>query len=190
MPTNPASIRSLRRVFQEAFTARDIAEALVSFDSTASASDLISFMDDRRFKIIGIRHNGLVEGYVQRADLDANSCADRFRPFDESQVVSDSTPLFEVVLRLKEQPYLFVSAMGHVGGIVSRTDLQKPPVRMWLFGLVTLIEMRFTRMIEQFLPDGSWRSCLSEGRIQKAEKLQSERNRHHEDVNLLDCLQI
>jgi hypothetical protein len=28
--------------------------------------------------------------------------------------------------------------LGQVGGIVAKTDLQKPPVRMWLSGMITI----------------------------------------------------
>ena len=62
------------------------------------------------------------------------------KPFDDTQVVLDTSPLPDLVLRLREHRRLFVSIFGRIGGIVSRTDLDKPPVRMWLFGMVTLVE--------------------------------------------------
>jgi hypothetical protein len=83
-----------------------------------------------------------------------------------------------------------VAAFGRVAGIVTRADMQKPPVRMWLFGIATLIELRYARMIEQFCPDGSWRQYLSAGRLKKAEDLLTERRRRHQDLTLLDCLQL
>lgn len=190
MPTNPSSVESLRRVFQQGFTARDLAEPLVSFDATTSASDVKSFMNSRRYEVVGIRCDGVVSGYVQRDGLKTDTCGESLRQFDESQVVLDSTPLFELVLRLKSFPRLFVSVLGRVGGIVSRSDLQKPPARMWLFGLVTLIEMRFTEIIEQSFPDGEWRSSLSDGRIRKAEEILTLRSYHQQELDLLNCLQL
>jgi hypothetical protein len=85
---------------------------------------------------------------------------------------------------------LFVTILGQVGGIVTKTDLQKPPVRMWLFGMITIIEMGLTRFIESAYPDGSWRQCMSESRLQKAEVLLEERRRRNQDLDLLDCLQF
>ena len=189
MTLNTSTVQSLRRVFQQAFVVYDIAEPLVSFDDTIRAEQLRSHMESKRFEIVGIRHEGRVVGFVELDDL-KTSVTDCLKPFDESQIILESTPLAELILRLREHRRLFVSILGQVGGIVSRTDLQKPPVRMWLFGIVTLIEMRFTRMIERHCPEESWKEHLSAGRIQKAEDLLAERIRRNQDLGLLDCLQF
>ena len=93
-------------------------------------------------------------------------------------------------MRLNDRPRLFVNVLGQVGGIVTKTDLQKPPVRMWLFGMITIIEMGLTRLIEDGLSRWAWRECLSEARLQKAEALLEERKRRNQDLDLLDCLQF
>ncbi|MDP6722582.1 MAG: hypothetical protein QGF59_28220 [Pirellulaceae bacterium] len=190
MALNSSNTDSLRRVFQQAFVVHDIAEPLVSFDDSTSAENVQAFMESKRFEIVGIRNNGQVEGYVTRDDLGHGVCADYVKPFDETQVILDSTELADLVSRLKEQRRLFVSVLGRIGGIVSRTDLQKPPVRMWLFGMVTLIEMRFSRLIERYCPDEKWKQFLSAGRFRKAEELLVERIRRNQDLALLDCLQL
>jgi hypothetical protein len=190
MAINSSSIQSLRRVFQQSFTARDIAEPLVSFDEDASSDVVKAFMDKRGFETVGLRHEGVVAGYALRTSLAGGACADHRLDFAGSQRIVDSTPLSEIVLRLKDQPRLFVSALGQVCGIISRSDLQKPAVRMWLFGLVTLIEMRLSALIEQFFPGEEWQTLLTEGRLQKARELLAERSRRHQELTLLDCLQI
>jgi hypothetical protein len=190
MTLDPAAIHSLRRVFQQAFVVHDIAEALVSFDDSASAEAVQNFMESKRFEVVGIREAGHILGYVERDELDIGRCGDYARPFDDAQVVSDSLPLHDLILRLRESRRLFVSVFGCVGGIVSRSDLQKPPVRMWLFGMVTLIEMRLSRLIEQFCSDGEWKEFLSRGRLQKAEEFLQERRRRNQDLTLLDCVQL
>jgi hypothetical protein len=80
--------------------------------------------------------------------------------------------------------------LGTVGGTVARADLQKPPVRMWLFGVVTLIETRFTELIEKHCPGDGWKEFLSEARLQKAQVLLAERARRNQALQLLDCLQF
>lgn len=190
MPLNSATVHSLRKVFQEGFVVHDIAEPLVSFDDWTSAEKIRALMEAKRFEVVGVRKGGRVEGYVELEDLGSGLCADYAKSFEEAHVILDSTSLADLVLRLKGQRRLFVSILGRVGGIVSRTDLQKPPVRMWLFGMVTLIEMRFTRMIERFCPDESWRSCLSDARMRKAEELLAERQRRNQQIDLLDCVQF
>jgi hypothetical protein len=190
MTVNTTSIHSLRRLFTEGFTVNDIAEPLVSFDDSTPAAQVRNFMQQRRFELVGIRQDGVVTGYVERDDLAEGPCGDYLRDFPEDRVVPDTMPLVELVLRLKEHSRLFVSLLGRVGGIVSRSDLQKPPVRMWLFGMITLLEMRLTRLIATHCPDESWKEFLSPGRIEKAEALLAERRRHHQDLPLLECLQL
>ena len=77
---------------------------------------------------------------------------------------------------------------GRVGGIVSRSDLEKPRVRMWLFGMMTLIEIRFTRLIGRLSPEDSWKQFLSASRNKKAEELLREGTRRNQSPTLLDYL--
>ena len=186
MPLDSSEVHSLRRVFMQAFVVHDIAEPLVSFDDFASTEQVLASMDAKRFEVVGIRRDGRVEGYVEFADLGNGRCADYMKSFGDHLIVSSELPIPHLILRLREHRRLFVSIFGQVGGIVSRTDLEKPPVRMWLFGMVTLIEMRFTRLIERLCPDDSWSQFLSVSRIQKAEQLLQERNRRNQKTTLLD----
>ncbi len=193
MPRDSSNVHSLRRVFQQAFAVRDIAEPLVSFDDSGSSATLREFMTAHQFGVVGIRKDGRVQGYLELSDLGqdpAGDCAEQMKSFAPTDVILNSASLAELVLMLKGQRRLFVSVLGQVGGIVSRTDLQKPPARMWLFGMVTLIEMRFARLIEQHCGDEQWRQFLSPARIQKAETLLAERSRRNQGLALLDCLQL
>lgn len=190
MATTIASQQHLRRVFVENFSVADIAEPLASFDASTLAADVLAVMVRRAYRVAGVRRDGTLCGYVRREELAEGACGDVLHPFDEDDVVADSVGFPELVMRLNDRPHLFVNVLGQVGGIVTRTDLQKPPVRMWLFGMITIIEMGLTRLIETAYPDGSWRQFLSEGRLQKAETLLEERRRRHQDLDLLDCLQF
>ncbi len=188
MNWNASTIENLRRVFTEGFAARDIAEPLVSFDACTAVADVLGLMDKRAFDVVGVRREGVVVGYVERDDLGGTTCGEHIRSIESP--VSDAAPLADVVLGLAESPRLFVRVMGAVGGIITMSDLQKPPVRMWLFGMITLVEMRATRLIELKCSADSWKQYLSEGRLQKAEALLEERKRRNHNLDLIDCLQI
>jgi hypothetical protein len=187
---NESGQDSIRRVFTEVFSARDIAEPLVSFDSVIAAADARAKMEVDGFDAVGVRRDGLVRGYVERQDLEEGSCGDRMKEFESEVLISDSTSLAEVIRGLSTSDRLFVKVFGSVGGIVTKSDLQKPAVRMWLFGMVTLIEMRFTRLIQSFCPQESWHQFLSPSRLQKAEELRAERLRRNQQVRLIDCIQF
>jgi hypothetical protein len=181
---------SVRRVLTEAFTARDIAEPLASFDEEASSAKVREFMEARDFDVIGIRREGQIVGYAEKGWLDNGSCGRCQHSFEDATILDDSAPLLNVLLKLKDTPFGFVTVLGKVGGIITRADLQKPPVRMWLFGIVTLIEMRFTELIDRHCPADTWKQYLSEARLQKAQKLLDERRRRNQALQLFDCLQF
>ncbi len=190
MTTPTAAQHHLYRIFFENFSAADIAEPLASFDAGTSAAEVLSVMTRRAYRVAGIRRDGTICGYVRQEELADGTCADAIHAFDDDDLAADSAGLPELVIRLNDRPQLFITVFGQVGGIVTRTDLQKPPVRMWLFGMITIIEMGLTRLIETAYPDGSWRQYLSEGRLQKAEALLEERKRRNQAMDLLDCLQF
>jgi hypothetical protein len=187
-----ASNQSVRRVFEEGFTARDVAQALPSFDAAAPVEHAQAVMQQHGWPIAGVWLDGIVAGFVEAESLPAATatCGECRRDFAAEQLVSDALPLAPLVVRLKTQSFCFVTVWGQPCGVVSRVDVQKPPGRMWLFGMVTLIESRFSRLIAESCAEVEWQACLSPGRIQKAETLQAERTRCHQQVALLDCLQF
>jgi hypothetical protein len=189
VPT-PRIPEAVRRVFLEAFTARDIAEPLVSFDANSSAADVRVGMEAQGLDVVGIRKDGQIIGFVRRESLDSGVCGQHCQPFEGVSVLDDTSPMLQVLLELQHAPVVFVSMFGRPGGIVTRAELEKPPVRMWLFGMLTLIEMRFTELIERHSPADAWMSYVSEGRLQKARDLQAERQRRNLPVRLFDCLQL
>jgi hypothetical protein len=63
-------------------------------------------------------------------------------------------------------------------------------MRMWLFGLITVMELRVTGVIRERYPDGSWQQFMTESRLQKARDLQAERARRKDPRDLLDCVQL
>ncbi|HLW65512.1 MAG TPA: hypothetical protein VKS79_09355 [Gemmataceae bacterium] len=186
----PRVALALKRVFTETFTVADIAEPLASFDADARAEDIRAFMMARDFDIVGIRLQGEVASIVQRELLEGGPCEQYMQKMDEVPVREANTPLLEVVTELHRTPFLLINVFGRVGGIVTRADLQKPPLRMWLFGLLTLIELRFTELIEQHCPGDRWKQFVSEARLQKAQALLAERSRRNQALQLLDCLQF
>lgn len=169
----------------------DIAEPLVSFDSDADTLTVRNFMDENNFDLVGIRQNGLVNGYVRREEMTEGSCQKHMRPFTPNDdLVPDTANLIDVVKSLAINQQCFVTILDRVGAIVTLTDLEKPPMRMFLFGMITIIEMTITEILRKRYADDSWQELLSDKRIALAKKLQDERNRRGQQVELIDCLQF
>jgi hypothetical protein len=185
-----SSYYDIDRIFLRGTAARDIAEPLRSFDATTAAADARVALATANVTVAGVRAAGLVTGFVVADDLDDGVCGDHLQPFAAGQVVPAATGLSDVVLALNEWPFLFVEVFGAVGGLVTRADLQDPPVRMWLFGMITLIEMRFAQLIARHYDGDAWLDMVSKGRLAKAQALQEERQRRGQFASLLDCLQF
>ena len=184
------SYYDIQKTFMSGVTVLDIADPLVSFDSSTPADYVLSVMKEKGYEVAGVRQEGLVVSYVERGDLGVGPCGSFARSFEDVVVLADTAPLTEVVHALNQKPWAFVRMMGVVGGLVTRLDLQEPPVRMWLFGLITMLELRFLTLIERRFVDESWMRYLSPGRVEKARVLQSERRRRYQEASLLKCLQF
>jgi len=184
------ALRDLRNLFDRRIGAREIAVPLVSFDEDADVRSVIGFMQSRRFDVVGVRTHGLCRGYfAMNADavgtLQAHASA-----FDAQLVVDEDAPLPTVVARLRERSHLYVRALGEVVALVSRADLHRPAVRMWLFSLCSLTEIQMLRLVREAWPGDTWRQHLGDARLEKAEALFAQRRARGEELGLVDCLQM
>jgi hypothetical protein len=98
--------------------------------------------------------------------------------------------LIDVVDVLTRFDRCFVAAADAVVGVIERDAVNKPLVRMWLFGAVTLYEMGMLQLIERSFPGYSWQVAVPAARLDKARELQRERERRGRHSRLLDCLQF
>jgi hypothetical protein len=184
------SYYDIDKIFLRGLTVRDIAEPLPSFDSETPAAVVRASLEQHHLQVAGVRQNGFITGYLEYGDLGEGACGQFCHPIHEAITLSGNAHLTELVIALDQEPFLFVNFLGEIGGIVTRADLDDPPVRMWLFGLVTLIEMRFITLIEHHFEGDDWAKYLSDNRVAKAADLQQERQRRGQDPRLLDCLQF
>ena len=180
----------LVRHFTESFTAQDIAEPIRSFDIQKLCNDVQPIMDKQHLDIVCLRDKGVITGYVRRSDLNRGCCGDHLRPFRQGQVLSSDSSFSDIIHVLTLHQYGFIRLFDDVVGYFSRSEINKPVVRMWLFGIITFIDMEFTQMIQEYYPEESWRKILTEKRLAKAIELQKERQRRNQHCDLIDCLQL
>jgi len=102
---------AVRRIFTETFTARDVAEPLVSFDAEVASADVRGFMSDKSFDVVGIRGEGQVVGFVQKSSLGNDTCGQFRRPLEEATVLSDNAPLLTVLMKLNHAPFVLITLL-------------------------------------------------------------------------------
>lgn len=185
-----SSYQDLHRIFRHSITAREIAEPLASFEKDHTAAKVRKFLEERNFDVVGIRNEGVITGYALRESLASGVVGDHLLEFKASDVINESDPLLDTLEALKSSRWVFIRFLGNPSGIVTRGDLQKAPMRMWLFGLISLLEMQVLRLIRAAYPNDEWVSCLSPQRRGKANTLYLERQRRNDAIDLAECLQI
>lgn len=184
------SLDDLRRIFTCSITARDLAEPLASFDAMQTAETIRVFMEQKDYDAVGVRKDGLVIGFVERSALSEGLLGDHLLKMHRSSTLPDSSTIAEVLKSLVESPRIFIAGNRHVWGIITRGDLQKVPVRMYLFGLVSLLEMRLLEVIRESHANDAWFSFLSMERVDRARTILDDRRRRNEATDLADCLQF
>ena len=179
----------MARIFDQGFSALDIAEPIYSLDGNQPSARAKEFMESNNLEILGIRKNARIVGYVLPSDLSGGDCSEHIRPFTDN-IISESASIAEVILNLSTSDFCFISILDTVSAVITKHDIDKPPVRMWLFGIVTILDMYISRQVEEVFPGDEWQTKLSPQRLEKAIALQAERLRRNQRAHLLDCLQL
>ncbi|QIF02333.1 hypothetical protein [Roseimicrobium sp. ORNL1] len=184
------SVARLSHTFSESLSASDLVEPIVSLDENQPASMGLDLMRAREFSVLGVRHAGLVAGWVNQEDLTGGTLGEHMREFAPESVLDEDAGLDVVLVAFGKGERVFIRWLGEVAGVITRQDLQKAPLRMWLFGAITLFDLNMTWAIEELHPGDTWTDRLSPGRLEKARVLCAERARCGNPCRLVDCLQI
>ena len=181
----------LRRLFGQEIDVSYIGEALSFCSPTEPASSVRNRMEQDDFDVMGVRSADEIEGYLLLGDLQSSDeCGKFLRIISHYDLISSTTPLIEVLPLLKDREWVFLLDGHEITAIVTRSDLQKTPVRLLIFGMISLLEMNLQRLIRSSFQGNDWESVLSPGRLEKARQLHRERKQRNEAIGLLDCLQL
>jgi predicted transcriptional regulator len=124
-------LKELRNLFEIGITARAILEPLLSCDSEANAIEVAKILLDKDFDVAGVQESpdGHVIGFVFRDSLKDGIVRNHLNKMTTEHRISDSTPLASLLSIFKTKEHVFVWVGQHVGGIITRADLGKPPMR-------------------------------------------------------------
>jgi hypothetical protein len=190
-PIRPArSVTRLSQTFAGSLTASDLVEPLMSLDENQPVNMALEVMRRQEVRVLGVRRDGLVAGWVADGDLTEGTLGERMREFAPEQLLDEDAGLDVVLVSLGTSERVFICWLGEVAGVITRRDLQKAPLRMWLFGAITLFDLNMTWAIEVLHPGDAWTEHISPGRLEKARALCAERARCGNPCRLVDCLQI
>lgn len=185
-------LEDFNSAFSEKIRVKAIFEPLRSCPEGAPSEQMSDLLEQLDFDVAGVRASAdtPVIGLVFRKALEGGVIRDHMMDIREESIVSDSLGVNSLLNVLKESSFVFVRINGLIEGIVTRADLNKPIVRIYFFGLISLLEFHFGFWIAEKYSDESWRNIIGRERVAIAERTQDERRRRGQELQLRDCLQI
>jgi len=171
------SIDRLRLLFEEQINVLPIAENLVIFEKDTYREE----MERRNF------HSAIVnvDGVLMKFDEGDESP----QALTEEDLMDANTPLLKAFrMLIARRRYFIKDEEGKLAYIVTRTDLDKIPLRIGFFGLISLLETHLKDAIRKYLPN--WQESISESRLSSAKNLYDWKKARKEEIDLVQCLQF
>jgi hypothetical protein len=182
-------LSTLLQVAESGVTAGDLAgPTLWTVEPAMKARDAIQLMRHHDFEVAAVADEAITS-YVTTHALEgrASTVAQCSIPIAASDLVSASLPLSDLVVALAGRSHYFLLDRSRVSGIVTRADLQLPPVSMVTLGLILAIESGLETLIRRETSD-AWERLIPLTRQRAAERILAQRRAHGVDISLLECL--
>lgn len=168
----------LEEIFTNQINVLNIAVPITPLDHKAAKALCI----ENNYDVHLIRENEKEDLQVYEKNTDS------IRPLHDSEVISESTPLIEVVDLLCKKEQVFIKVKRNVTHLVTRSDLDTIPVRIWLYGMISIFEFELKEKINQL--GLKWEEKLTADRFAKAEELFILKQSKNEEIGLLGCIQL
>lgn len=185
---------SLKKIFMDSVTAKSICEPLHSCKPDMLAREVKDILNERDFDTAGvIDENEKVIGYVVSDELEDGFIDVHIKNIDFNKIVSDSTPIPILIDELTRNEYLYVNYGRDILFIVTKADLNKPPVRIFIFGVISLFEIHLNYWVRKFYKnDDEIRAVIDTVRFENANAHYqvAKGNNENDGVNLVGYLQL
>ncbi len=183
---------SLKKIFIDNVTAKSIYEPLLCCPADSIADHAKEALKIREFDVAGVKEteSGKVIVYVLTDELANGELRKYVKVIDPELLISDSTPIADIFTSLMNRDFVFVLYGKLIIGIITKADINKPPVRIYLFGMISLFEMHLNSWINHFYPDNTWEHEISDNRIKAARDIYKKRKGNNQDLSSLECLQF
>ena len=103
------------------------------------------------------------------------------------ELIAGETPISKAVEILKQRGFCFVIIQDKICKILTRSDLNKLPVRVYLTTLLAHLEGLLADAIHQAFPDDQWLKKLSQPRQDEVKKLFKQKQQADFDTRLINC---
>lgn len=169
-----------------------IYEPLLSCSSLDPAAHVQEELVRRDFDIVGVRDSGtgVLLGLARRSSLTSGLVSECVEEISPEEIIDTQCSVRGVLKLFATKSYVFVKQDDDIGHIVTRADLNKPIVRAYLFGLISLLEIHLSFWVSELYPDESWVEILRHTRLRKARDNQTYFQSIGHGRSLIECLQF
>ncbi len=154
-----------------------MAEQLLLF----SMENYLEEMEERRYETGVLIHKG------QLLKFDKGDKTPQ--PISTTDTLPSHTSLFATYKKLLEKRRYFILTPQGITHIVTRSDLDKIPLRLGIFGLLSVFETFLKHKVRTEFEE-VYKNSLTEKRLDYAKVLFREKIRKNEDIDLIECLQL
>ena len=165
---------SLKDIFENKLNVLTISEKLIS----STEEDVIEFSNRTNFDSV------LITSKEHQFKVFDKCKEPQISELKHSDVISDSTPLllaFELIVNKKR---VFIKSNNLIDKIATVSDLNKIPFRIWMYGIISILELKLKHSIVTILKE-DWKSKLSANRIRIARIRNFSRNKRVSDRQLI-----
>jgi predicted transcriptional regulator len=185
------TFKELQDLFIDKITTKFIFEPIYSCKQSDESAHVKEALEYRGFDIVGvINDNNQIFGFAERSELNGGTIEKYTKQIVMSYVIADSTPISKLLNVLCERSFAFIITENTINGIVTRADVNKPIVRIYLFGIISLFEMHLNFWISQYHKNESWIEKLNEKRLEMANEIYVMRKGQNFELSLLECIQL
>lgn len=157
---------------------------------SAPDDDILTLAIQHRYSRVPLRDDNSVRKveitHVAIVDLAGNRVQDR-RTITIDDLIAAETPLHRAIDLLQQRGFCFVLVHEAIHKILTRSDLNELPVRVYLSTLLAHLEGLLADTIDGALPDDQWFPCLSDPRQLEVKRLHSQKIAEDFDTRLIDC---
>ena len=184
------SYKELKQVFLDNICTKQIFEELQKCLISEHAFGAKDYMFQRDFDVLGVvNSDGEIVGYIKKEDLGDGLVGEYVRPITNSLLISNNTSFSTLLPVLTNNSFAFVLNENEINGIITKADINKPLVRLYLFGIISLFEMHINFWIGKYLKQ-EIKEVLSEKRYETALKVYNLRQKSNDQLTMLECIQL
>jgi len=124
---------ALKKIFIDNVTARSIFEPLLCCSANSIAEHAKDALKIREFDVAGVKETEGREviGYVVTDELEDGELRKYVKLIEPELLISDSTPIADIFAAWTNRDFAFVLYGNNIIGIITKADINKPPVRMY-----------------------------------------------------------